>query len=91
MFANLLQLITRRPPPEYDRSFIEEVRLADYLPKRNPRVEKLILVCWVLIAIKCLLVVWLIGKYHMKFDPLWVTAPTIAFGLMCTGVYFWRD
>jgi hypothetical protein len=33
MFANLLQLITRRPPPEYDQLFIEEVRLADYLPK----------------------------------------------------------
>jgi len=91
MFTSLLQLITRRPPPEYHREFVEEVRLADYLPKRNPRVEKLILVCWVLIAIKCLVVVWLVGKYHMRFDPLWVTAPTIIFGLMCTAAYYWRD
>jgi len=91
MFANLLQLISRRPPPDYDRTFVEEVRLTDYLPERNPRVEKLILVCWLLITVKCLLVVWLVGKYHMHFNPLWVTAPTVIFGLMCTAAYFWRE
>lgn len=91
MFANLVQLITRRPPPGYDHAFIEEVRLSEHLPKRNLRVEKLILVCWVLIAVKCTLVAWLVGKYHMKFDALWVNAPTICFGLMCTAAYFWRE
>lgn len=91
MIPNLLQLITRRPPSDYDRGFVEEVRLIESVPPRNPRVEKLILVCWLLIAVKCWLVVWLVDKYHMKLDPLWVNAPTVAFALMCTAVYFWRD
>ena len=91
MFANLLQLLTRRSPTDHDTSFVEEVRLVDHLPPRNPRLEKLILICWVLIAAKCYLVVWLVTKYHMKLNPLWVNAPTVAFALMCTAVYFWRD
>ena len=91
MFANLLQLITRRPPASHSRGFVEEVRLVDHLPARNPRAEKLFLVCWLLIAAKCWLVVWLIDKYHMKLNPLWVNAPTIAFALLCTAVYFFRE
>jgi hypothetical protein len=91
MFPNLLQLVTRQPPPDYDRGFVEEVRLIEYLPARNSRVEKLLLVCWILIAGKCWLVTWLIDKYHMKLNPLWVTAPTVMFALLCTAVYFWRD
>lgn len=91
MIPNLLQLLGRRPPAEFPRGFVEEVRLVEHLPRRNPRVEKLLLVCWLLIAVKCALVVWLVGKYHMNFDPLWVNAPTVMCGLLCTGVYFWRE
>ncbi len=91
MIPNLLQLITRRPPADYDRGFVEEVRLLERLPRRNPRVEKLLLWCWLLIAIKCWLVVWLVEKYAMKFDPLWVNGPTVASALLCTAVYFWGD
>jgi len=91
MIPHLLQLITGRPPPDHDRGFVEEVRLIEHLPQRNPRVEKLILACWILIALKCWLVAWLVDKYAMKFDALWVNAPTIAAALLCTAVYFWRD
>lgn len=91
MFANFLQLLTRRPPANYHRGFVEEVRLVDYARHRNVRVERVILVCWLLIAAKCALVVWLVGKYHMRFDALWVNAPTVMAALMCTAVYFWRE
>lgn len=91
MIPNLLQLITRRPPVDYDRGFVEEVRWVEHLPRRHPRVEKLILVCWLLIAVKCWLVVWLVEKYSMKFDPLWVNGPTVASALLCTAVYFWGE
>ena len=91
MIPNLLQLITRQPPPDYAREFVEEVRLAEYLPARNPRVEKFILICWLLIAGKCWMVSWLVAKYHMGLNPLWVNAPTVTFALLCTAMYFWRD
>jgi hypothetical protein len=91
MIPNLLQLITRKPPADFAPGFVEEVRLVDHARKRNPRVEKLMLCCWLLIALKCWLMVWLIGKYNIKFDALWVNGPTVAFALMCTAVYFWRD
>lgn len=90
MFANFLQLMTRRPPSE-GRGFVEEVRLVDHLRRRNPRAERLFLLFWLLIAGKCALVVWLVEKYRMPLDPLWVNAPTVAFALLCTGVYFFRD
>lgn len=91
MFANLIQIITRRPPSDHGRAFVEEVRLVDHVIPRNPRVERLILVCWFLIVGKCALVIWLIGKYHMKLNPLWVNGPTVFFALMCTAAYFWRE
>ena len=91
MFANFLQLITGRPPAEHDRGFVEEVRLVEHARARNPRAEKLFLICWLLISAKCGLVIWLVDKYDMKFNALWVNAPTVCFALLCTAVYFFRD
>lgn len=91
MFPHLVRVISLRPPPEYDRGFVEEVRLVEFVRARNARVAKLILVCWLLIALKCEAVIWLVDRYHMKFSPLWVNAPTVCFALMCTAIYFWRD
>ena len=91
MIPNLLQLLYRQAPSDDGRGFIEEVRLVDHLPKRNPRVEKVLLICWLLIVGKCWAVIWLIERYEMKLNPMWVNAPTVAFALMCTAVYFWRD
>ena len=77
MFANFLQLITGRPPTEHEQGFVEEVHLVNHARPRNRRAEKLFLVCWLLIAVKCFLVVWLVDKYHMNFSPLWVNGPTV--------------
>ena len=91
MFANFLQLISRRPPADLSERLVEGVKLIDHTPKRNRRAERLFLVCWLLIAAKCWLIIWLVDKYHMKLNPLWVNAPTVAFALLCTAVYFLRD
>ncbi|HWL14039.1 MAG TPA: hypothetical protein VNR00_00460 [Opitutus sp.] len=91
MFPNLIQLLTRRRPAEFDRGFVEAVHLVEHLPRQNRRIERLILVCWILIAVKCWTVSWLVERYHMKFDALWVNGPTVAFALMCTAIYFWRE
>lgn len=90
MFANLLQLITRRPPPDYERSFVQEIRVKQRSP-RNPRIEQAIAAGWVLIVIKGFLVVWLVGKYHLNFHAGWIIGPTVISALLCTAVYFWRD
>ncbi len=95
VFANLLQLITRRGPPaplaeSYDLAFVKEISVREKtLP--NPRMSRLLLAGWVLIAGKCWLVNWLIEKYRVPIDPLWVIIPTLLFALLCTAVYFWRD
>ncbi|ACB74115.1 hypothetical protein [Opitutus terrae] len=91
MFHNLLQAVSGRPPPESSCRFIEEVRLVEQIRAPHPGVEKLILGCWLAIAGKCALVVWLIDKYHMGFSPLWVNAPTVGCGLICTALYFLHD
>jgi hypothetical protein len=91
MFANFIQLISGRPPAEHERGFVEEVRLVEHARPRNRRAEKLFVVCWMLIAVKCSLVIWLVDKYDMKFSPLWVNAPTVCFALLCTAVYYFRD
>lgn len=91
MFPKLLRLIARPGPADSGHGFVEEVRLIDAMPARNRRVERLILAGWLAIAVKCVAVVWLVGKYHMHFSPLWVTAPTVFFGLMCTAAYYFRE
>ena len=57
---------------------------------RNIRLERLILACWVLIAIKSVAVVWAVRHYHVPFSPLWVIVPTVLFAALCTAVYYWR-
>ena len=95
LFANLLQLITRRTPPapvadQYDLAFVKDISVRQKAAP-NPRMARLILCCWVLIAGKCWLVTWLIEKYRVPIDPMWVIAPTLLFALLCTGLYFLRE
>lgn len=91
MFANLFQLITgRAPPPEIERhAFVEEVRVQG-AERRNPRVERMILVCWVLIAVKHLLIIWVCRHYPVPFHQLWINAPTWMLGALATGIYYGR-
>lgn len=90
MFPQLLALLTGRPTPEAERlAFVEEVRV-HHPERRNPRVERLILWCWVLIAVKHVLIIWACRRYPVPFHPLWVNFPTWLLGVIATGIYFWR-
>ena len=90
MFANLLQLLSRKPARIYEDAFVERVIVTVKSP-RNRRVEQLLAIGWVLIACKSVLVVWVIHHWHVPFSPLWVIVPTVIFGALCTAIYFfWR-
>lgn len=96
MFANLVDLITGRPAPEVHRhAFVAEVRVRPReSDERNPKVERLILVCWVLIAVKHVLVIWVANHYPVPFHQLWVNFPTWLLGVLATGIYYvrvWRS
>jgi hypothetical protein len=90
MLANLFQWIVRRPTPAYDQAFVEAVRVRQPVPP-SPKVERLILVCWILIAIKHVLVIWTVHHYHVPFSQLWVNAPTWLFATLATVVYYARE
>jgi hypothetical protein len=90
MLADLFQWIVRRRAPDYDRAFIEDVRVRR--PERpSPKVERLILVCWILIAIKHVAVIWAVHHYHVPFHQLWVNAPTWLLGTLATVMYYRRE
>jgi hypothetical protein len=90
VFANLLQLISRRPPPELARqAFVEEVVVSEREP-RNPRLERMIFICWVLIAIKHVAIIWICRRYPVPFHQLWINFPTWMLGVLATGIYFYR-
>src|SRR2546426_1109202 len=69
MFTHLTQLVTGRVPSPA-LGFVEEVRVHEPR-RRNPRVEKFILVCWVLIAIKHVAIIWAVRHYPVPFHQLW--------------------
>lgn len=91
MFANLLQLITRRSPSaDYGREFVKEVNIRER-PRRNRKVERLFIICWLLIAVKCVVVFWACAHYRVPFSAWWVVAPTVLFAAVCTGLYYLGD
>jgi len=70
----------------------EGLTAEEKLARHRWRVEKLIFLCWGLIVLKSVFVVWAVGHYAIPFNPLWVIAPTVAFALLATSLYFWlRD
>ncbi|HVU36207.1 MAG TPA: hypothetical protein VHE61_22400 [Opitutaceae bacterium] len=90
MFANLVQLLSGRPAPQVEHNaFVKEVRVGER-EKRNPKVERLILICWLLIAVKHVFVLWAVYHYHVPFNALWVNFPTWMLGVLATGLYFSR-
>jgi hypothetical protein len=56
--------------------------------RRRRRIENLIGLCWGLITLKALFVVWLVNHYAMPFNPLWVIGPTVAMALIATTLYY---
>lgn len=91
MFANLLQLITGRPAsPGLERhAFIADVQVRQR-ERRSRKVERFMLVCWILIAVKHVLIIWACRHYPVPFHQLWVNAPTWLLGVLATGIYFAR-
>ena len=90
MFANLLPLFNRRAMAVPGELLVEEVCVSRPEP-RDPRVERFILICWGLIAVKHVLVIWAVWHYHVPFHQLWVNAPTWLLGVVATGCYYLRD
>ncbi|GAB1489768.1 hypothetical protein MASR2M8_22220 [Opitutaceae bacterium] len=90
MFANLLQLLTRRPPPTYDLAFVKAVHTPVQPEARSRRLEKILLICWVLIGLKSWIVIALIRHYQVPLNPWWINAPTVAAGAICSLIYLLR-
>ena len=92
MFANLIQFVAgRSPSPDVARyAFIEHVEVRQREP-RSEKVERLICTCWMLIAVKHVLVIWACHHYpQIPFHQLWVNFPTWLLGVVATGLYYWR-
>jgi len=90
MFPHLLSLITGRPSPELERNaFVQEVRVR-HRERPSPQVERLIFICWILIAVKHVLIIWACRHYPVPFHQLWVNAPTWLAGVLATGIYYWH-
>jgi len=90
MLADFFQWISRRPAPAYEQAFVRDVRVRQREPV-SPRVARLILACWILIAIKHVAVIWAVHHYHVPFHQLWVNAPTWIFATAATALYYWRE
>jgi hypothetical protein len=90
VFADFFSLRLRQTPADYEHAFIAEVNVSKREP-RNPRVERLILICWGLIAIKHIAVIWAVHHYAVPFNQLWINAPTFLLGLLATLAYYLHD
>jgi len=91
MFADLVRLIHRRPPFDYERGFVRQVKVSSPRAPRNRRVERMLGLGWLLIVLKSFAVFWLFDRYHVPVNALWVVAPTVVFAALCTAVYLLRD
>lgn len=90
MIPTLVQLFTGRSAAAVDRNaFVREVNVRRSEP-RSAKVERLILVCWVLIALKHVAIIWAVQRYPVPFHQLWVNFPTWLLGVLATGIYYWR-
>ena len=90
MFTSFLHLFARRPTSEANHDpFIRKVVVHER-DARNPRVERVIFVCWMLIAVKHVVIIWACQRYPVPFHQLWINFPTWLFGTLATGIYFWR-
>ena len=88
MFANFLELFTRKPNRDYDHAFVREV-VVNERPPRSQRVERWLAIGWILIALKSALVWWACRHYAVPVHPGWVIVPTVFMAIVCTAIY-WR-
>ena len=87
MLVNFLRSLFPPSPAGYDRAFVKAVEVKSRRPAR--RVSPLVLLLWwIAIALKCWAVVWAITYFKVPVNPLWVTAPTVAFAGLCTALFY---
>jgi hypothetical protein len=89
MFADT-QLHSPDDGPAYDRAFVQAVHVDRPVP-RDPKAERFILICWALIAVKHVAVIWAVHHYAVPFHQLWVNFPTFVLGLVATAAYYWGE
>jgi hypothetical protein len=46
---------------------------------------------WVLILVKCALVVWAMNHWQVPFHPAWIVAPTLIFAALATSLLLARE
>ena len=54
---------------------------------RRRHVRNVIFVCWAVILVKSVAVVWVVGHYHLPFNPMWVIGPTVTFAALASFVF----
>lgn len=89
MLANFFHLPGRRPPADYEQAFVRDVQVERKL-RRDPKLERLLVLGWLLIAVKSAIVWWACTAYALPFHPLWIVLPTVVFATLCTAVYLAR-
>jgi hypothetical protein len=87
VFADFFHFKTRQRSPDDNQGFITAT-VAPPAEPRNQRVEQVILICWVLIAVKHIAVIWAVSHYAVPFHQLWINAPTFFLGLLATLAYY---
>ncbi len=90
MFADLFHAKSPRAAADYDHAFVKSVEVRRSAP-RDPKVERFIAVCWGLIAVKHIVVIWAVHHYPIPFNQLWINFPTFLLGLLATAAYYLRD
>lgn len=92
MLTGLTQWITRRPAASsaYAGAFVAGVAVEPVRTKRDPQLMRFILICWTLIAVKHVAVIWAVHYYHMPFHQLIVNFPTWLIGTVATVLYLQR-
>jgi uncharacterized membrane protein YczE len=90
MFFSFHGLRARRIPPHYERAFVESVRVPGTAPHTR-RTERLLVLCWIVIGLKCAFVAWAVPHFHVPFSSLWVILPTLFLAGTATAIYLRRD
>jgi hypothetical protein len=53
----------------------------------SPRVRWFMAIAWLVILVKCVVVWWAMGRWHVPFHPLWIVAPTLLFAALASVLW----
>ncbi len=73
-------------PGTFERLFVSRVTVRR--PRRFHGIDGFVLVGWVLILAKCALASVAIRRWDIPIDDFYVWGPSIMFGALCTGLYW---